>query len=116
MMTSNTTGSSSITLEKLQEAMDKLPKQENTMLSSPLNFSLGKPVFQIEPDIRPTIQLSEDVMVSDEFRHRCNAWYLEIFGTRDYSVIEKGRAFFMPQGIFVRKDDLGMLNLLSMGV
>jgi hypothetical protein len=97
---------SELTYEKIKEAMDLLPPKEDGLFTSPFNsLGLGLPIFEIPDDIRPVIELSEDVVVSDEFRRECNKFYLDIFGTKDYTTIDKGIAWRMPNMLVMRKSD-----------
>ena len=101
---------STLTYEKIREAIDMLPSRENDLFTNPFKFNLGMPVFEVPDDIRPVIELSEDVIVSDEFRRKCNKFYLDTFGTRDHTAIDKGVAWRTPNMLVMRKSDSLLLS------
>jgi len=51
------------------------------------------------PEFRPTIELSNNVTVSDEFRKKCNAWYLEMFGQKRVMYMVSGKYIGHPNTI-----------------
>lgn len=53
----------------------------------------------------PVIELSEDCPVSDEFRKKCNEWYIKMFGYKDvsYAYMSKGNIFMNPKHIVALK-------------
>lgn len=66
----------------------------NNMISGASHFN-GIPIIEDAnlPEFVQTIELSHKVTVSDEFRRKTNAWYLEMFG--------KKRTMYMVDGKYI---------------
>lgn len=62
--------------------------------------------IQICPtNIVPKIKLGDAAPVSDEFRAEFNAWLLDMFGTRDLSIVPLGHIYCFDNTILVRSED-----------
>lgn len=62
---------------------------------------LGTPVFEVRECLIPKIQISENCPVSDEFRAKANAWYVEMFGYKDQRpFIQDGYIFHTSYGMY----------------
>jgi hypothetical protein len=55
--------------------------------------------------IVPKIKLGDAAPVSDEFRAEFNAWLLDMFGTRDLSIVPRGQIICFNNNIVVRRED-----------
>ncbi len=56
-------------------------------------------------NIVPKIKLGGAAPVSDEFRAEFIAWLLDMFGTRDLSIIPLGQIYFFGNTIVMRPED-----------
>ena len=63
-------------------AAKKLLDEHDTPWPRPMIEFAGIPIISnpYMPDLVPVIQLSENVMVSDAFREKCNKFYIDMFG------------------------------------
>jgi hypothetical protein len=55
-------------------------------------------------DLDPVIQLSQDLPVSDEFREKCNDWYIKMFGYKEPVIYMWNRTMFGGPGIIAGKN------------
>ena len=51
------------------------------------------------PEFTPVIQLSSHVMVTDEFRAKTNAWYIEMFGQKRTAYVVEDKWVMHPNTI-----------------
>ena len=71
-----------------------------------MNKSLFGMNIQICPtNIVPKIKLGDAAPVSNEFRAEFNAWLLDMFGTRDLSIVPLGQIYFCSNTIIIRPED-----------
>ncbi len=77
---------------------------------------MTKSIFGINIKICPTnivpkIKLGDAAPVSDECRAEFNAWLLDMFGTRDLSVVPLGQIYFFDNTIVMRPEDAHKLYM-----
>lgn len=107
-------GSSStgdLSLDSLREAIESCPPwREPDIFGLRQPTLLGMKIHEIEPDIRPAIHIRDDFeWITPEARREMNQWLLDRFGTRDHSVLARGKALFWSGSIAMRKEDVMLL-------
>jgi hypothetical protein len=76
-----------------------------------MNQSLFGLKIQICPThIVPKIKLGDAAPVSDKFRAAFNAWLLDMFGTRDLSIIPRGQIYRFGNTVLVRPEDIAKIS------
>lgn len=70
----------------LDEIKDLLPEKQE---ANPFLYS-GIPIIESPyiPDLVPVIELSEKVIVSDEFREKTNKFYIDMFGYQSPTIFK----------------------------
>ena len=95
-----------ITLEDLREKVEML---RQAGMRRQRQHYMGIPIFE-SPHVPatekvPKIQLSPDCPVSDEFRAKTNAWYIEMFGYKDKPVV-----FMTEYGVLASPRNMAILT------
>ena len=71
-----------------------------------MNKSLFGMTIEICPtNIVPKIKFGDAAPVSDEVRTEFNAWLLDMFGTRDLSIVPRGQIYCFDNTIVMRPED-----------
>ena len=98
-----------------KEDIDKVIQQissisdfpKNDLFDNPFRHDfLGIPIT-VNPyaeDLEPVIQLSQDLPVSDEFREKCNDWYIKMFGYKNPVIYMWNRTMFGGTGVIAGKN------------
>lgn len=77
-----------------------------------MNKSLFGMNIQIcHTNIVPKIKLGDAAPVSDEVRTEFNAWLLDMFGTRDLSIVPRGQIYCFDNTIVMRPEDAHKLYM-----
>jgi len=101
---------STFRLENLLDAARKLEGMSSPgNLFSPLGIA-GLNLFEVPVRLEPKLKLSDDVIVSDEFRAKTNAWLLEMFGERDVCPIRPGMAYIFGGNVIMRPESAALLR------
>jgi len=91
---------STLTKEMIREAIKLLPEKEpGNMCDSNL---YGIPIIPDPyiPDLVPVIELSKDLMVTDEFRKKANQFYIDLFGYKSPIVLKTHYGYFMGPNLY----------------
>lgn len=105
-----------LTLDKIKESIDKLEAYASDPHKGYFNYNpfsnmlSGIPVIEVEPDIRPVIEFRGFKHCSEEFKAKQQQWLIDMFGTKDYTTVEKGVVFNTSYGMIIRKDDFSVLR------
>jgi len=106
--TSNDSDPLRITAEDLRRMIDDviktMPPPEITDMWSGAFYPrtlASVPILENEhiQDLEPVIQLSSKVNVSPEFRKKCNAWYIEMFGYKQPVIYKTQFGFIMGKNM-----------------
>jgi hypothetical protein len=119
--TNSLSSAGSVTLEKITRAIASLPRAPRhpgpdalDSLFAPFGSFGGVRIIEVPSDIRPVLQVRDDVPCTDETRREVNAWLLDKFGTRDHSPFARGTALmFGAHTALLRKEDAALLHGLS---
>ncbi len=79
---------------------------QNNMLS-------GMDIKVCPTNIVPKIKLGEADPVSDEFQTEFDAWMLEMFGTRDLSILPRWQVYVFGRTVVMRPEDFCRLQMYS---
>jgi len=76
-----------------------------------MNQSIFGMTIKISPtNIVPKIKLGDAAPVSDECRADFNAWLLDMFGTRDASILPRGHVYCFDNIILIRQEDVAKIS------
>ena len=75
------------------------------------NMLFGMEIKVCPTNIVPKIKLGEAAPVSDEFRAEFDAWLLEMFGTRDLSILPRGQVYIFGRTVVMRPEDFCRLHV-----
>jgi len=91
-----------ITCDTITKSMSEIEKSMPEMLIpfqhetlNPFQFSGFKFYEGYEPPLEPKIKLSENCPVSDEFRAKCNSWYIKMFGYKERKKLYEDERVYM---------------------
>lgn len=98
----------SLTIDMVRAARKKLDEAEarphDVFFKGPVLDFLGLKLEVIPPRIVPKIKLSVDCPVGDHFRREFDAWLVEMFGTRDETIIPPGQCLIFWHTVFARPE------------
>ena len=77
-----------------------------------MNRLFGFDIVKAPIKIVPKLKLSDDVPMTDEFRESMNDWLLDIFGTKDESIIPIDTVYMFGNTILMRPENIvRLINL-----
>lgn len=79
------------------------------MFANPLSL-YGIDVLVEQPKLVQKLILKDDLPITDKFRAEMNAWLLDMFGTKDVSVIPKGTVYMFNNTMIIRPEMAVMLT------
>jgi len=71
---------------------------------------LGMDIIEAPVKIVPKLKLRDDCPVTDEFREEFNAWLLDMFGTRDDSIIPFGMCYAFGNTLVMRPEQMAIIS------
>jgi len=103
-----------LTTDAILQAVEKCKRLMPPDPFSPFGFPsrlFGMDIAEAPIWIVPKIKLGDAAPVSDEFRAEFNAWLLQMFGTRDLSLVKPGFAYLFGNKVLMRPESISLLNL-----
>ena len=79
------------------------------MFANPLSL-YGIDVVVEQPRLVQKLILKDDLPITDKFRAEMNAWLLDMFGTKDVSVIPNGTVYMFNNTMIMRPEMAVMLT------
>lgn len=107
---------SPLTIKDLEEAMTRLEFAKLSVgvkpffMASEKALMAGLKIIEAPAKYEPVLKLRDDAPVSDAFREEMNAYLLDLFGTRDVSLVRPGQAYLFGENIVMRPETAVLLR------